>query len=147
MRITFVLSLVLGSAALAQDMPAPITYSADISFDDAAFAVESAITNAGLVIEGTSHVGEMLARTKADVGGNVDLFTHATVFTFCSAQVSRQVMEADPLNIQHCPYAIFVYATADAPAQITMGHRSYSGTMAPVNDLLEKIIKDALMLD
>ena len=144
MRITFLLPLLIATASTAQEMPAPATRSVAMSFEDASFAVENAITNAGLVIDGTSHVGEMLARTKEDVGGTKDLYTQAEVFTFCSAQVSRQVMEADPSNIQHCPYAIFVYEAADKPGEVVVGHRTYSGSMAPVNDLLDGILTEAL---
>lgn len=111
------------------------------SFEDVAFAVEQAITNEGLVIDLTSHVGEMLARTKEDVGGAKDLFTQADIFSFCSAKVSREVMEADPANIQHCPYSIFVYETADEPGKIVVGHRTYPGeTMQPVNEMLTKLV-------
>lgn len=111
------------------------------SFDDVTFAVEQAITNEGLVIDLTSHVGDMLARTKEDVGGAKDLFTQADIFSFCSATVSRQVMEADPTNIQHCPYSIFVYETADEPGKIIVGHRTYPGeTMKPVNEMLTRLV-------
>lgn len=134
--------LMLATAAHAE---APVTQTTEGSFDDVAAAVESAIINAGLVIDGTHQVGDMLARTKADVGGTKDLFTHATTFTFCSATASRQVMEADIANLQHCPYAVFVYETPDAPGKITVGHRAYADpAMAPVTELLDGIVADAL---
>lgn len=134
--------LMLASAAFAD---APVTQTTEGSFDDVEAAVESAIINAGLVIDSTNLVGDMLARTKEDVDGTKDLFTHATAFTFCSARVSRQVMEADLNNVQHCPYSIFVYETPDAPGKVTVGHRAYSDpTMAPVTELLDGIIKDSL---
>lgn len=139
------LALAVQAPALAQE--APVTYTAEDSFDNVAFAVESAIVGAGLVIDHVSHTGEMLERTRADVGSDKVLFTQADIFQFCSAAVSRQVMEADLSNIQHCPYGIFVYETPDAPGQITVGHRAYSGSMAPVNDLLSGIVKEALGLD
>lgn len=126
---------------------APVTYVVEDSFDNVAFAVESAIVGAGLVIDHVSHTGEMLERTRADVGSDKVLFTQADIFSFCSASVSRQVMEADITNVQHCPYGIFVYEMADQPGTITVGHRAYSGSMAPVQDLLSGIVKEALMLD
>ncbi|MEF3046089.1 DUF302 domain-containing protein [Pseudotabrizicola sp. L79] len=122
----------------------PVTYTVEDSFDNVAFAIESAIVGAGLVIDHVSHTGEMLERTRADVGSDKVLFGQADVFSFCSASVSRQVMEADLANIQHCPYGIFVYDTPDAPGTVTVGHRQYDGTMGPVNDLLTSIVKDAL---
>lgn len=122
------------------------TYSKVVegTFDDVSFAVEQAIINEGLVIDLRSHVGDMLTRTKDDVGGETDLFTHADVFSFCSAMLSRQVMEEDITNIQYCPYGIFVYETPDAPGQVTVGHRIYSAeTMGPVNDLLTQLVDSA----
>lgn len=152
MRITFLLPFVLAGLSVtahADDNPVipAVTHEVDGSFEDVAFAVENAIINAGLVIEGRSHVGEMLARTKEDVGGAKDLYTQADVFTFCSATVSRQVMEADILNIQHCPYSIFLYETPEAPGKITVGRRGYDPSMQPAMQMMDGIIADALMLD
>ena len=113
----------------------------DGSFEDAAFAVETAIVGKGLVIDYVSHVGEMLNRTGGDVGSDVELFTEADIFVFCSAVVSRQVMEADPMNIAHCPYGIFVAETADG---VMVGHRDYpDGEMQAVEDLLVEIVAEA----
>ncbi|SNT75939.1 hypothetical protein SAMN05444959_1143 [Paracoccus seriniphilus] len=138
-----------GVTAQADDLAvnAPVTHQTTGEFEDIVFAVENAILNAGLLIEGHSHVGDMLARTKEDVGGGKDLYSHADVFTFCSASVSRQVMEADILNLQHCPYSIFLFETPEAPGQITVGRRAYGGSMQPAAELLDSIIADALMLD
>lgn len=119
-----------------------ITYPFDGSFDDATFAVESAIVDQGLVIDSVSHVGEMLNRTAADVGSAKQIFENADVFLFCSAVISRQVMEADPLNIVHCPYGIFVFEDAQG---VTIGHRDYpDGPMQVVEDLLQTIVQEAL---
>ncbi|MFN3723718.1 MAG: DUF302 domain-containing protein [Paracoccaceae bacterium] len=126
---------------------APVTYKVEDSFENITFAVESAIVGAGLVIDHVSHVGSMLERTRADVGSDTALFTGAEIYAFCSATVSRQVMEADIANVQHCPYGIFVYETPDAPGSITVGHRAYDGSMAPVNDLLTGIVKAALAIE
>ena len=122
---------------------APVTYTVEDSFENVTFALESAIVGAGLVIDHVSHVGTMLERTRADVGSDVSLFTGAEIYTFCSATVSREAMEADITNVQHCPYGIFVYETPDAPGTITIGHRAYTGSMTPVNDLLSGIVKEA----
>lgn len=152
MRITFLLPFVLAGLSVtahADDNPVipPVTHQIEGSFEDIAFAVENAIINAGLVIEGRSHVGEMLARTKEDVGGAKDLYTQADVFTFCSATVSRAVMEADIMNIQHCPYSIFLFETPDTPGRITVGRRGYDPSMQPAVEMLDGIINEALMLE
>lgn len=119
-------------------------YDFDGSFDDAAFGVESAIVDKGLVIDYVSHVGEMLARTKADVGGAVDLYETANVYLFCSASLSRKVMEADPMNIAHCPYGIFVMAAGDGSGRVQIGFREYpEGPMKEVEVLLDAIVLEA----
>ena len=111
------------------------------SFEDASFAVESAIVDQGLVIDYVSHVGDMLNRTGADVGSDKMLFNAADVFVFCSAVVSREVMEADPMNLAHCPYGIFVAETAEG---VIIGRRDYpDGPMEKVEALLDGIIAEA----
>lgn len=139
------LFLALAAPALAAP---PVTYEVEGSFDEVATFVEEAIVNAGLVIDGRSKVGEMLARTKEDAGGGKDLYTAAEAFTFCSAVVSRQVMERDIQNVQYCPYSIFVYEAADKPGTIVVGHRDYAAEGIPeVSEMMEPIVKDALSLD
>lgn len=136
-------------AALALATPAfaegPITTTVEDSFDNVAFAVESAIVAKGLVVDHVSHVGEMLARTKADVGGTKDIFTQASVYQFCSASTSRKVMEVDPLNIRFCPYGIFVFETPETPGIVTVGYNDYpEGDMQHVEDLLKSIVEEAV---
>ncbi len=117
-------------------------YTFDGSFEDATFAVESAILDQGLVIDYVSHTGEMLNRTAADVGSDVELFNEADIFVFCSAKLSREVMEADPMNIAHCPYGIFV---ADRAGEVMIGYRNYpEGEMQKVQALLDKIVQDVI---
>ena len=117
------------------------SYPFDGDFEDATFSVESAIVGQGLVIDYVSHVGEMLARTGSDVGSDVPLFDNADIFIFCSAVVSRKVMEEDPFNIAHCPYGIFV---ADRGGEVRVGYRHYpEGPMQEVQALLDTIAREA----
>ncbi len=144
-RTTLILAATcLATAAAAQEFT---TYTTDEPFEDVAFGVESAILSAGLVIDHVSHTGEMLERTRADMGSDKVLFLAADVYEFCSASVSREVMEADPLNFHYCPYAIRIYEQPETAGTVTVSHQTYSGSMAPVNALLEGIVKDALGLD
>lgn len=76
-----ILAVLLGLAGAAHADTA-ITVPFEGSFDDAAFAVESAIIGKGLVIDYVSHTGEMLNRTGADVGSEVALFEEADIFVF-----------------------------------------------------------------
>ncbi|MEQ9037739.1 MAG: DUF302 domain-containing protein [Silicimonas sp.] len=129
---------VAANTAMAQES---VTYDFDGSFEDATFAIESAIVGKGLVIDYVSHVGEMLNRTGADVGSETKLFDNADIFMFCSAVVSREVMEADPANIVYCPYGIYV---AEREGAVTIGHRDYpDGPMDKVEMLLKEIVAEA----
>lgn len=133
------------TAALPARAEPPVTRDVVASFDDVIFDLEIAIAEAGLVIDSVNHVGEMLERTKADVGGTQTIYTQAQVFNFCSASVSRQVMEADPMNLQHCPYRIFVMERPETAGTITVGHPRYpDGPMEAVNALIDGIIAAAL---
>ncbi len=136
------LALGLWVAAPSAADEAPLVKIYDGSFEDATFAVESAIVGQGLVIDFVSHTGEMLNRTAADVGSSAKIFEAADIFLFCSAVVSREVMEADPMNIQHCPYAIFV---AEREGKVMIGHRNYpDGPMQKVQTLLQGIVAEAI---
>ena len=136
----FGLSFYLCASAMADDIS--VVRAFDGAFDDATFSVESAILDAGLVIDYVSHTGEMLARTGVDLGSDVTIFNAADVFLFCSAVLSRKMMEADPMNIVHCPYSIFV---ADQEGDVVIGYRNYpNGIMKEVQALLDGIVQEAL---
>jgi uncharacterized protein (DUF302 family) len=144
MRAAHLIALALTAATPALAEP-PVTVTVTASYDDVQFDIENAITDAGLVIDSINHVGDMLERTKADVGGTQTIFTHAETYNFCSAEVSRTAMEADPLNLQYCPFRIFLMERPDAPGEVVVGHPRYpDGPMDAVNALLDGIIADAL---
>lgn len=131
--------------ALSDDM---ISYTTQDSFDDVVFGLENAILDQGLVIDSVSHTGAMLERTRADVGSDVVLFDNADVFSFCSAKLSREVMEADPMNIVFCPYDIFVAVRHDAPDETIIGYRAFpAGEMQKIQALLDGITRAAIGLD
>lgn len=132
----------LATAGLVQAGETSTVYDFDGSFEDATFTVESAIVGKGLVIDYVSHTGEMLNRTASDVGSDVNLFEAADIFLFCSAALSRKVMEADPMNIAHCPYGVFV---AEREGKVMIGYRNYpEGPMQEVQALLDDIVREAV---
>ncbi|MBB06454.1 DUF302 domain-containing protein [Pseudooceanicola sp.] len=134
---TLVLALI-AAPAVAQEST---VYTYDGSFDDATFGLESAIVGRGLVVDWISHVGEMLERTRADVGSDVVLFDNADIYMFCSATLSRKVMEADPANIAHCPYGVFV---TEREGEVQVGYRNMpEGPMQDVQALLDDIAREA----
>lgn len=121
-----------------------ILYEFDGSFDDATFLTKEAIIGQGLTIDYVSYVGDMLARTKDDVGGSKDLFQNAEAYLFCSASISRRVMEDDPMNVAHCPYSVFVIQMTGDDGKVFIGHRDLpDGAMQEVEDLLRKIAEEA----
>jgi hypothetical protein len=146
--------LILAGALCALAAPAlaagegVVVYETDEAFEDVAFAVEQAVVGRGLVVDHVSHVGAMLNRTGADVGSDVTLFDAANVYLFCSAVLSRKVMEADPANIAHCPYGVFVAAPEGGGGPTLVGYRTYpDGPMQEVQSLLDGIAREGAGLD
>jgi len=134
-------AILLASPLAAQNM---MTVTVSEPFEDMEFALESAILDKGLTIDFVSHTGAMLERTREDVGSEVVLFEGATLYNFCSATISRQVMEANLANIAYCPYAVFVYSLPGNPDESVLGHLIYPGdSMAPANALLDEIVENA----
>ena len=136
-------ALMIGTALAAGDDVATVT--TDQPFEDVATAVQNAIINKGYTIDYHGFIGDMLKRTAGDVGGTKELYKDAEFFTFCSAVVSRDVMEADIGDIAYCPYVVFVYEDAATPGTVTIGHRKLpdGGKRDQVNVILDEIIKAA----
>jgi len=145
---TWILAAAMGLAAQTVTAQEMVTYTTDQNFGDVAFGLESAILDRGLVIDSVSHVGEMLERTRADVGSDVMLFKEADAYSFCSATLSREVMEADPMNIAYCPYDIFIAERADAESEVIIGYRSFpDGEMQKIQELLDGIVRAAIGME
>ena len=131
----------ISQMAAAQDM---VSYTTTMDFDDVTFGIENAITDLGLVVDNISHVGDMLERTREATGSDVVLFDAAEVYSFCSATLSRQVMEADPMNIVFCPYDIFV-AQLPGSDEVTVGFRQYpEGAMQLIQTMLDGVVQEAI---
>lgn len=122
------------------------------NFDDVRDAVDMAITGRGLVVNNVSHVGEMLERTGKDLGGARQIFLKAEVLEFCSATVSRKMMESNPDNIVFCPYTISVYMVPEKPGEVRVAYRKPQIVGSPasqkalkaVDELLSGIVEEAL---
>jgi hypothetical protein len=122
------------------------------TFDDVKFELGNAIIVRGLVVDYTGQIGQMLDRTGADVGSTRKLYRQAEYVLFCSAKLSRGMMEADPANIGFCPFVVFIYERADRPGEIVVGYRrppprgdgASQTALAEVDKLLNGIIADAV---
>lgn len=139
---------IAATPALAQEMR---TVTSKATFEDARFELNNAIVNRGLTIDYTGHIGDMLKRTGKDVGSEKPIYKSAQYLTFCSAKLSRQMMEADPANIGYCPYVVFIYETVGKPG-VVIGYRvpakakaspATKAALAEIDKMLAGIIKDA----
>ncbi len=127
-------------------------YRVHDSFDSIYSFLEASIGDRGIKINNVSHIGKMLERTAEAVGTNKHVYANANALEFCSAIVSREMMEADVHNIVFCPYIIYVYELALKPGEIYVGYRKPVGPadapsrakLLKVTELLEGIINDVL---
>lgn len=127
---------------------APASFRVEEPIEDVLFAIENEIIGRGLKIDNVSHVGDMLARTGADLGAKDRVFFRAEVYQFCSATLSREVMEINPANIAYCPYTIYAYTTPDEMDVTHVGHDTFpEGEMQKVEAFLDDIIKTALDIE
>ena len=135
----------LAHSALANDT---VTYEVtDQSYDDVMFGLENAILDFGLVISERNHVGDMLERTKADLGATETIYAYADIFGFCSAPLSRAAMLEDPMNIRFCPYNIYMYQISEG-FPVIIGYDVYpEGALQDVQALLDDITRSAIGLD
>jgi uncharacterized protein (DUF302 family) len=142
-RLALLLTLALLSRmALADDWM--VRHKTAASFADTREAIALAIENRGLVINFTSHIADMLDRTGADIGAAKKIFEQAEIIEFCSAGLSRKMMEADPHNIVLCPFAISVYTLPGDPGGTWVAYRKPQGkSAAMVEGLLKEITAEA----
>lgn len=146
------LSVSVFAAEKVQDTPHQVLYVTDGTFAEVKSNVELAITDQGLVINNVSTVGDMLERTGKDLGAKRQVYVQGDVLEFCSAGLSREMMEADQANIVFCPYTIQVYAIPEQPGKVFVGYRRVPVTgndaskaaIEKVNVLLAKIVSEAL---
>lgn len=107
-------------------------------------AIVLAIENRGLVINYTAHLADMLARTGADLGATRQIFAQAEIIEFCSASLSRKMLEIDPHNIVLCPFAIAIYTLPGDDSGTWVGYRRPPGAAAAlVEPLLGDIAAEA----
>mgnify|MGYP001206651677 CR=1 FL=1 len=136
------------STSLADEIK---SYAKAGSYADVKLDLTNAIINQGLKIDYTGDIGGMLSRTGADVGSTKPVYKSAEFMTFCSARLSRAMMEADAQNMGACPYVVFIYETAAKPGEVVVGYRrpgsrgddASKKALAEVDALLDTIVKDA----
>lgn len=145
--------LALGSTAVSAQGTGPlVSYTKQGKFEEVREDLKAAIESKGLVIDYNSQVNRMLERTGADVGSSKKLYVDAQAFVFCSAKLSRAMMEADAANAALCPYSISVHATAAKPNEVVVAYRPLRSAssnaasqkaLAEINKLLDAIAREA----
>jgi len=151
------IAFVFGSLLLAQNAAADgavVVRAIEGEFEDVRERVVFAVQSQGLVVDHTSKVGNMLLRTGKDLGETTRVFGDAEVLEFCSALVSRRMVEADPQLLAFCPYGIAVYTLPGNPQTTYVSYRRLvSNLVSPkqkvvlqrVESLLETIVDEASM--
>lgn len=152
-QLSYLLSAVLAVLLLVGPAAAAdaVTYNRKgATYEDVRLELENAIVNEGLKIDYSGNIAAMLQRTGPDVGSNQPIYQNAEFFTFCSAKLSRAMMEADPANMSQCPYVMFIYQRAATTKDVVVGYRKVNVTgrgskaLEEINKLLDRIARAAV---
>jgi uncharacterized protein (DUF302 family) len=128
-----------------------VEVTASGSFDDVKQQLVLAIENHGLVVNHESKVGEMLERTGKDLGTAKPIYIRAELVEFCSASLSRQVMEADARLLAFCPYGVGIYVLPGEQGKVHLVYRRprvepgnpAASSVQRVDQLLHDIVQEA----
>ena len=149
----FLLGMLLGLLSLAvQADEFSVVFKTHGDFADVRNVLVASIEGKGLKINHSNLIGDMLERTGPAVGRTTRVFGQAEQFEFCSADLSRAMMEADPHAIVMCPYSIAIYNLPQDPKTIYLAYRKLGPTKNPklekvlerINQLLTGIIKETV---
>lgn len=113
------------------------------NFEETREAVKTAIENRGLVINYVSHIADMLNRTGTDLGTSRKIFEQGEILEFCSASLSRKMMEADPHNIVLCPFALSIYTLPGENGTWLAYRKPHGQAAAIVEPMLQGIVSEA----
>ncbi len=152
MLSVFLYTLVLPVSAHSGQDKYMRLFSIKGNYADVREDLEMAITDRGMIISSVAHIGNMLARTRKDVGSNKHIFVKAESLEFCSSVISRGMMEADPHNIVFCPYIISIYTLPGEKNRVHLAYRRPLPVGSPaskkalraVEKLLKGIVNDTM---
>ncbi len=144
------ISLLLTQALHSAESTPFISYHSDETMETVLMNVQLAVTERGLSFSEPLHIGEMLQRTAPDLGIEQQVYQQAEVVTFCSAQLTHELVHAHPLNMGVCPLSVMVFQTVAEPAQVTVAYRlpvllnASAELQQRITNLLDGIAQDAL---
>jgi uncharacterized protein (DUF302 family) len=141
--LSVLITLFLLPAVHAQAVSEAVVTPVPGRFEDVRDAVVFAIEGKGLVINYTARIGTMLERTGKDLGAASRIYDQAESFEFCSARVSRQMMEADPANIVNCPFVVSIYTLPGKPGTVFLAYRKPIAGLKAVETLLRELVAEA----
>lgn len=110
-------------------------------FDDVWESLKFALNQRGMVISSVSHIQEMLDRTGKALGRTRKIYAKAKVMEFCSAVISRNMLERNPHFISFCPYQIMVYTLPDNEERVYLSYRRLIWNSNKDRDVLEAVEK------
>ena len=150
--LSFVIYMMMAANAVADG--AVLVRAIEGDFEDIRDRVAFAVESQGLVVDHTANVGEMLKRTGKDLDEDGQIFGRAEVLEFCSALVSRRMVQADPQLLAFCPYGIAVYTLPGDPLTTYVSYRrmvtdvatpTQKAVLRRVESLLAAIVEEASM--
>lgn len=147
----------LGALLICLSMPALAADSFNVvfktkgEFEFVRDMVQASIEGEGLKINHMNHIADMLNRTGEAIGASKQVYENGDQFEFCSAKLSRAMMEADPHALVMCPYIISVYKIPGDP-YVYVSYRKPGPAKSPklkkaladVEQLLTRIIKNGI---
>jgi uncharacterized protein (DUF302 family) len=152
MKKTFLFALLAFASSLALAAENyTVIFKAQGKYEDVRDMVQTSIEAKGLKINSMNHIATMLERTGKDIGATKQIYGGGEQFEFCSAKISRDMMEADPHAIVMCPYIISVY-TIPGNKTVYVSYRKpvqvrnpkLKKALGDVEKLLTEIIKEAI---
>lgn len=105
------------------DLGHVVVYSGETRFADARENLKFAVTNLGMVISDELHLSEMLDRTGKDLGLTTRVYAHAETIAWCSASLSRKMVEAESTSLVFCPFAVSLYEREGEPGKVYAAFR------------------------
>jgi uncharacterized protein (DUF302 family) len=130
--------------------PGYAVYESSGDFDTVMAAAKLAIQERGMFVNNIMHLSAMLERTGKDLGFNRKIYAKAESIEFCSAVLSRKMMEEDPGQIVNCPFTIAVYTLPGKPGKTYVAHRvipaevvANSPAMAEIAKMLKEVAQSA----
>lgn len=110
------------------------------SYEDVKEQLVFAIEQSGLAVSNVSAVGQMLERTRADLGVSTSAHASAEIVQFCSAATAHAAAQVEPHLIALCPYSLAIYTLAGETGRVYISHRAMAmpGVTAEVAAVLRR---------